>query len=465
MKKIQIMREEPVVIHDGRDIPITGRPSRLFRLLVLNDGKPVTKALIATLYPNETDPENVPSKIRDLKRQMVGCEELIANSRSVGYRFVPDGCTVDATAFSNTIQSLDGTFDMKEDHPIDPATAMAEVKAMERLLADWSANPGADIPGIWEDKFNRLRRKAEDRLLKARLCTRDHDQIRDAIQDLEGRVRAKDAGDLIWKFLLLAYDALGNQTKVASTCDAIAQFHHGHTPASLQAVMAGVGNGGTNPFRNPDPPPSRPESQRKLGPPSHGAEESALLALCATLGITVASALRLEGSHLTPVACIRRTRSRLYFMGVLSSKWVTEGAVRSEFKQLLSRLDASNGDVRFLIIDPDGDGYRRLSELRKGHVSTDSVDKLRQLVREHKCFKVRMYSNLPAFRIIVIDDDVVSFSAYRLAAAAYLKTERGWESPHVVLDPLAPYPLAEAFQLLFLETWENAKPLESGNET
>ena len=32
-----------------------------------------------------------------------------------------------------------------------------------------------------------------------------------------------------------------------------------------------------------------------------------------------------------------------------------------------------------------------------------------------------MYNNLPAFRIIVIDDDVVSFSAYRLAAEAYLR--------------------------------------------
>jgi hypothetical protein len=152
-------------------------------------------------------------------------------------------------------------------------------------------------------------------------------------------------------------------------------------------------------------------------------------------------------------------------MGVLSSKWVTEAAVRSEFKQLLARLDAINGDVRFLIIDPDGDGFRRLSELREGHVSTESVDRLRQLIREHKCLKVRMYSNLPAFRIIVIDDDVVSFSAYRVAAKAYLKSERGWESPHVVLDPLAPYPLAEAFQSLFLETWENAKPLETRDDT
>jgi hypothetical protein len=146
-------------------------------------------------------------------------------------------------------------------------------------------------------------------------------------------------------------------------------------------------------------------------------------------------------------------------MGVLASKWVIEPAVRSEFKQLLTRLDAIEGDVRFLIIDPDGDGFRRLYELRKGHVSAESVCPLIKLANEHKCFQVRGYSNLPAFRIIVIDDDVVSFSAYRLAAAAYLATERGWESPHVVLDPLAKYPLAEAFHLLFLETWENSRPL------
>jgi hypothetical protein len=463
MNQIQIMRDVPVVTYDGRDYRITGHPSHLFRLLILNNGKTVTKSLIASLH--DTDPKMAASKIRYLNRQLGGCPELIENDRPTGYRFAPDGWVVDATEFCTAIQTLDGTFEMREDRPVDPAAAKAEVKAMERVLGYWSANPGAEIPGNWEDKFTRLKSKAEDRLLKARLCTKDHEQIRDAVQELERRVRANEADDLIWRFLLLAYDALGNQVKVASTWAAISQFHHGHPPAALQAVMEGLGNGGANPFRMPSSPSAPHDIARKSFHAAHGSEHPSLLDLCATLGITIASALRLEGSHLTPVACIRRTRSRLYFMGVLSSKWVAEAAVLSEFKQLLARLDAINGDVRFLIIDPDGDGYQRLNELRKGHVSKESIDKLRQLVRDHKSFKVRMYNNLPAFRIIVIDDDVVSFSAYRLAAEAYLTTERGWESPHVVLDPLAPYPLAEAFQLLFLETWEKARPLEAANET
>jgi hypothetical protein len=458
MNQIQIMREDPVVICDGEEIRVTGRAGHLFRLLVLNNGKTVRNTLIASLH--DTDVKNAASKIRDLKHHLASFEGLIQNDHALGYRFVGDGWTIDATEFCAAIDRMDG-FSNKEKLP----EAMTEAKAMEQVLSYWNANPGAEIPGIWEDKFSRLKRKAEERLLEARLYTRNRDQIRDAIQQLEGRVRAKDADDQTWRFLLLAYDALGNQGKVVDTWGTIAQFHNNHPPASLQAVMDGMQNGGANPFRSPVPASAVLGAERRQVSGGHGSDQSPLIDLCATLGITVASALRLEGSHLTPLNCIRRTRSRLYFMGVLSSKWVTEAAVRSEFKQLLARLDAINGDVRFLIIDPDGDGFRRLSELREGHVSTESVDRLRQLIREHKCLKVRMYSNLPAFRIIVIDDDVVSFSAYRVAAKAYLKSERGWESPHVVLDPLAPYPLAEAFQSLFLETWENAKPLETRDDT
>jgi Domain of unknown function (DUF5919) len=149
----------------------------------------------------------------------------------------------------------------------------------------------------------------------------------------------------------------------------------------------------------------------------------------------------------------------LYFSGVLASKWVIEPAVRSDFRRLLARLDANKGEARFLVINPQGDAFRRLNELRQGHISTESIAPLKHLAEQHHSLQVRLYDSLPAFRIVVIDDDVVSFSPYRLAADAYLASDRGWEAPHVVLDPMANYPLAEAFLLLFNETWENAVPI------
>jgi hypothetical protein len=111
------------------------------------------------------------------------------------------------------------------------------------------------------------------------------------------------------------------------------------------------------------------------------------------------------------------------------------------------------------MINPHSDGFKRLCELRQGNISLESVGPLRELASRHRSLQVRAYDGLPAFRIVVIDDDVVSFSPYRLAAEAYLKTDRGWEAPHVVLDPVARYPLAEAFVLLFQETWKNAIPI------
>jgi hypothetical protein len=178
------------------------------------------------------------------------------------------------------------------------------------------------------------------------------------------------------------------------------------------------------------------------------------------LGIT--SVLKLRGAEVEPAECIERTTRRLYFSGVLASKWVCDAGVRSDFEGLLTRLDGSEGDggdVRFLIIDPDGDAYNELYQLRGGRLSKESVPLLRDLAARHRSLRVRVVNARPAFRIVVIDDDFVSFSPYALEGERYATSKLGWEAPHVMLDPLAPYPLADAFRLYFEERWASAKDL------
>jgi hypothetical protein len=144
----------------------------------------------------------------------------------------------------------------------------------------------------------------------------------------------------------------------------------------------------------------------------------------------------------------------------MASKWVANEQVRNAFDQKLYKLDTQQSDVRFLILNPHSRGFERLYDLRNGKLDSASVAPLRELCWKHESLQVRCFDQLPTFRIVIIDDDIVSFSPYRLASDAYRTTDSGWNAPHVVLDPLAEYPLAEAFEQLFAQTWAVAKPIE-----
>ncbi|NUU07679.1 hypothetical protein [Leifsonia sp. C5G2] len=210
--------------------------------------------------------------------------------------------------------------------------------------------------------------------------------------------------------------------------------------------------------------PWAPHRARPLSEPLESGikVEDHLHEIARLLGITTDSTLALRGAEVEPAECIARTTRRLYFSGILASKWVMEPGLRSEFDEMLIRLDGERdepGDVRFMIIDPDGDAYKELLQLRGGRLSKESVPHLRDLASRHPSFEVRVVNSLPAFRIVVIDDDVVSFSPYALEGERYATSKLGWEAPHVLLDPLAPYPLADAFRLYFEERWLSAKVL------
>lgn len=462
MNRIEIMRADPAVSSGDRTLVVRGRPRELFRLLVLHEGKAVEKNDIAHL--RDTDIDTVASKCRDLREQLeeIGCGAMLETIRGTGYRLLLEGWECDAKEFRRALEHVDAAIEKVRERPLSEDEAIKEVKRLTTVLGLWKGNPASGLPVEegFEATFDGLKRRAEDRLLMARLCTRQRIEIHEAIQELEHRVRRKVADDTVWELLLLAHDAIGRS--VGSVWEQIVNHYQKGLPQKLQRLVGGINDGRshTNPFRVVDEAVTEVPTDPGKGHLSETQDSHhSLFRLCSILGISTTSELQLEGSHLSPLACVKRTRSRLHFAGVLASKWVTDHAVRNAFERLLCRLDENNGEVRFLIINPQGEGFRRLKELRQGNISTDSVERLRQLAGAHRSLEVRVYDRLPAFRIIVIDNDVVSFSPYRLAAEAYVASEGGWQAPHVVLDPLAAYPLAEAFQLLFLETWQNSAPL------
>ena len=112
-----------------------------------------------------------------------------------------------------------------------------------------------------------------------------------------------------------------------------------------------------------------------------------------------------------------------------------------------------------MVIDPASSAYRRLKQMRAGGTSVESVNRLIHLSRRYQCLEVRGVAELPAFRVIVIDNDIISFSPYALAGEPFKTSRHGWAAPHVMLDPLASWPLASAFLLHFEETWQRARPL------
>jgi hypothetical protein len=114
--------------------------------------------------------------------------------------------------------------------------------------------------------------------------------------------------------------------------------------------------------------------------------------------------------------------------------------------------------VQFLLLDPESESYRKFSELRWSSGSVQPVEMLRSLSAAHRSFTVRLYDALPTFRIVLIDQSIVSFSPYLMDPGTD-RARTGWEAPHVVLDRTAPWPLARTFETLFDETWRTASPL------
>ena len=114
--------------------------------------------------------------------------------------------------------------------------------------------------------------------------------------------------------------------------------------------------------------------------------------------------------------------------------------------------------MQFLLLNPESESYRKFSELRWSAGGVQPVELLRSLSAAHPSFEVRLYDALPTFRIVLIDQSIVSFSPYLMEPGTdHART--GWEAPHVVLDRTAPWPLARTFETLFAETWRSANRL------
>jgi len=165
---------------------------------------------------------------------------------------------------------------------------------------------------------------------------------------------------------------------------------------------------------------------------------------------------RLSESNWEPLQCMAQTRRKLWFMGIVGSKWVSQEHVHAEFQQFSRRIQAKNGEIRFLLMNPRGTAISRLKTLRGGALSVESLERFKSLMEEFNCLQVKLCDQMPTFRLVFIDDRMVAVSRYKLDKAGYYQSRFGWEAPHLVIDSSAPWSLYDAFESFYDQVWNTS---------
>lgn len=177
-----------------------------------------------------------------------------------------------------------------------------------------------------------------------------------------------------------------------------------------------------------------------------------------SIGISAASELELRQSSLEPSECIKQIVSQLCFAGTLATRGAADLYVWGRFARLLDRLDEQGGSVRFLLFNPESEAFTRFSELRWSDGDTQSIERLQALSADDPCLEVRPYETLPSFRIMTIDESILTFPTpddpgyragqFRQGATAH----RAGPDRTLAAGP--------DFETLFEETWRTATLLD-----
>lgn len=457
----QIMQRTPSYWPDNASLEeaVGGQEGMLLRLLILRRGRPLAKEEIAdhlTRYGrHNVSPSSVPGYIGRL-RNKVGQERV----RSLdGYSSGIAEADVDAFVFESAIKRH-GVCEVADVDDIGDGSEDRYEELLE-LYSMWKANPALQFADDHDDEFlvstyrdfeyywECLKRS----IIFTELKSRRKPRIEKAISRVDQLIQQDPSDEQLWALLFRARASLpGREAPLASVLSRIRAQFHDRIPDELQYTIQRIEGGHQDALFQIDLRPRPREDQQRINE------------LVQAIGISSASELELRRSKLEPLECIRQTVSRLCFAGILATKWVADSYVRAEFDRLLERLDNTSGSVQFLLLNPWSDSYRRFSQIRWSAEGFEPVTMLRNMSAAHRSFEIRLYEALPTFRIVLIDQSIVSFSPYLMEPGDY-RAKSGWEAPHIVLDRTAPWPLARTFETLFEEAWRVAAPLAAAHES
>jgi hypothetical protein len=432
---------------------LDSQEGRLLRLLLLEEGQPVSTgqlAAVLSLAGRPVQPRSVYSYVNRLKAHVPGIE-VVKSGPGYTAQLSPTD-SVDALAFRNGVRAS-GACDV--DDVDDVAEEFQErYPYLLELQHTWTANPLQPFEDFEDEQlielrldFDNLYDQLRRALLFCELRSRRPNRMDKAVTRLETILRSDPRDEEAWALLVRAVASLPSRAhKLPKVLQRLEGAFPDGLPDCLAYVASKVQRRANDVLFAVDRATPRPQDRAELE------------RLNEAIGVSPASALELAQSVLEPLQCIRQTQNRLWFSGILATKWVDRANTRLEFAKLLAKLDGAGGQVRFLMIDPGSDGYRRFNGKRWGAEDLRSVTCLQELQRAHSSFEVRMYDALPTFRIVLVDDTLASFSPYLVEAHAD-SAQEGWTAPHVVLDRNAPWPLALTFETVFNESWRCARPL------
>lgn len=486
--RLLLLHPKARIVLPGSDVPleILGRDGKVLRLLALSAGHWFSSDSLATVLSYSTSRSVAPmiKQLRDKLGGPVWGDRAIRSQFGAGYQLNESMVDVDAFEYRAIVEPLVAEYSgaaEPEDLPVDRAEH--DLLSLERAAQLWRANPAIELDDVvasehqYHYEYDRLHEHAQQLRILLALRVGTVQRLRESILMLENRVNDSHSPDSYdWCLLIRAYYSTGNPSKAK---EAYARARRYYDIRHRQAVPPQVteyfgrsqhNDEGFSLLRTPRRAhiqdqslavPTATATEESAG--GHDARRADRLQLADMLGLSTDAELRLPGARMEPIQLMRRAKQRLWFSGVLASKWVVDPDVRAELSDFLTVLDhTADGDVRFMIMNPEGPGYRRLRDLQGDQVSAEHMPILAQLAAEHSSFQVKVFDHLPRFRIHVLDKDVVTFSFYRLDEESYLPGDQGWASPHahVVLDPLSPWPLAEAFATLFIEMWRSSSFLD-----
>lgn len=478
--RINLMRNA-AVIEDcpaGGTLTVSGQRLAILRALVFERRGVPARLLKAELGGADSVPSEI-SRLReaigDRSRAIIRTEQIRDES---GYRlYLRAEDTVDTFVFENAAREYglnDGDFDKL---PADYGNNVEEIRAACELM---SVNPG------WsESKIDAVRTAEQvfDGYLWSLQLATGYAYIRrwldrgvevdvtTGVAFLKRLVVGEATPDEVWRILVRVEGSLANwKVQLPALRRQIAEAYGGQVPAEYEELLQRCGPDRDillllKPARSSgvtidtvDAIPTKALTR---------AEQGNLAEVALRLGISSNAALRLRSSRVEPSECIDKTVSRLWFAGILGGKWTLDESVRAKFELLLDRLDTGEDaddvvgkPVRLLIMDPSSRAFQDFQRL--GMTSPKELRSIRlliDLVKRHPSFTVHMYDSAPMFRIIIIDDSLVTIAPYLNVPAEFI-LNHGWDMPHLVLTPSAQYPLAKSFEALFRDLWRRSKPIE-----
>lgn len=128
---------------------------------------------------------------------------------------------------------------------------------------------------------------------------------------------------------------------------------------------------------------------------------------------------------------------------------------------MLNKVEANNGEVRFLLIDPTCDDYAKMKKQREGAMGNGAYIVWKELVQQYTCLSVRCYMHLPSFRLQFMDDKLLAISRYQFIREQYEKYNQGWDSPHLIVDSASEFSFYTVFERYFLEEWNDASDMNN----